>query len=395
METMLLKIAFVLMITAAAIIAMISGLTVYKNSKFKKEQKELNEILSKKGSTFSFLHKLTILPLSYLKPLEKEIMYYLNRKLNEESSYLITLHIFIPTLEGGELTEETKGFIIKLLNYLIPCEWYAAMYANSLKLDIRNNFRPLNKGEYAEDRQFILNNCQGTEFESYLFQCLETAKEIVGMSDQKIAEMMETEIQKLKAYFLFKHHPDLKIVLGSESKWRKMMLEEMGLAFEVMPANIDEKMIRENDPKKLTMALAKAKAVALIPRISDPVILITSDQVVVCDGVIMEKPETEEEAKRFLKAYNDSPAETVMSMVVTNTKTGKTAEATDVATVFFYTFFEETINELVKDPDVYSLCGAFKVSDGFEKQIQRIEGKRDSVIGLPKEITMALIEEVI
>jgi septum formation protein len=186
----------------------------------------------------------------------------------------------------------------------------------------------------------------------------------------------------------------MKIILGSESKWRKMMLEDMGIKFKVMPANIDEKAIRINDPKELTLSLARAKAAALKTQITGPAILITSDQVVVCDGVILEKPETAEQAKSFLRGYNHSPAEVVTAVVVTNLSTGKTAETVDTSTVFFYLFTEQIIEDLIKDPDVYALCGAFKVSEGFKKQIQRIEGKRDSVIGLPKDATLELIKEV-
>jgi septum formation protein len=186
----------------------------------------------------------------------------------------------------------------------------------------------------------------------------------------------------------------MKIILGSESKWRKMLLEKTGIKFEVMPANIDEKAIRLSNPKELTLALAKAKAEAIKSKVSEPAILITSDQVVVCDCEILEKPETEEQAKRFLRGYNHSPAEVVTAVVVTNLATGKTAEIVDIATVFFYLFTEEVIEELVKDPDVYTLCGAFKVSGGFEKQIQRIDGDKDSVIGLPIRVTLELIKEV-
>ena len=72
----------------------------------------------------------------------------------------------------------------------------------------------------------------------------------------------------------------MKIILGSQSKGRRHVLESMGYEFGVMSSNIDEKAIRFNDPQKLTIALAHAKADALLPRIQEPALLITSDQVV-------------------------------------------------------------------------------------------------------------------
>jgi len=55
----------------------------------------------------------------------------------------------------------------------------------------------------------------------------------------------------------------MKIILGSASARRKDILQQMGYEFEVMSANIDEKAIRFDDPKKLTLAIVNAKADAL------------------------------------------------------------------------------------------------------------------------------------
>jgi septum formation protein len=73
----------------------------------------------------------------------------------------------------------------------------------------------------------------------------------------------------------------MHIILGSQSHGRRELLSAMGYAFAVMPAHIDERTIRAEDPGALTLALAHAKADALLPHIHEPALLITSDQVVV------------------------------------------------------------------------------------------------------------------
>jgi septum formation protein len=73
----------------------------------------------------------------------------------------------------------------------------------------------------------------------------------------------------------------MHIILGSQSQGRRELLSAMGYAFAVMPANIDARVIRSEDPGVLTLALAHAKADALLPQIHEPALLITSDQVVV------------------------------------------------------------------------------------------------------------------
>jgi septum formation protein len=186
-----------------------------------------------------------------------------------------------------------------------------------------------------------------------------------------------------------------KIILGSQSQNRKKMMEEMGLDFEIMTADIDEKAIRHADPKKLVLELAKAKAAAIINRINEPAILITSDQVVTWNGKIREKPENEKEAREFLQSYNTAPAETITSVVVTKLPEGQQLGKVDVAKVYFDFFTEDEIKEIIKTGQTFSLAGGFTVyGENWEKHIKRIEGTRDSVIGLPKKITLELINKI-
>jgi len=189
----------------------------------------------------------------------------------------------------------------------------------------------------------------------------------------------------------------MKIILGSASKGRRRVLEEMGYEFEVMAADIDEKAIgsRADDPKKLTLMLAHAKAKALLPRIQEPAFLITSDQVVVWRGKILEKPENAEQAREFLRGYSEAPLDTVTAVAVCNTKTKKCAEGVDVARVVFSPIRDVAIEKFIREGDPFTHAGGFNVNDSILKNyVERIEGERESVIGLPRELTEKLLREV-
>lgn len=60
---------------------------------------------------------------------------------------------------------------------------------------------------------------------------------------------------------------NVKIILGSKSFTRKAILTEMGIAYDVVTADIDEKAIRREKPEDLVMALALAKADAIVSRL--------------------------------------------------------------------------------------------------------------------------------
>lgn len=173
------------------------------------------------------------------------------------------------------------------------------------------------------------------------------------------------------------------------------MLTEMGLEFEIMSADIDEKAIRFSDPRKLTLILANAKADALLKRIQEPAILITGDQVVAWNGQILEKPETIDEAGKFLRGYNQFPAKTVTAVVVVNTQTGQRVEVVNEVEVVFKFISEEVIADMLKDPQILSMAGGFSVVDCVKRQlIEHMIGPIDSVVGLPKELTRQLIQRV-
>ncbi|TSC74975.1 MAG: septum formation protein [Parcubacteria group bacterium Gr01-1014_30] len=171
----------------------------------------------------------------------------------------------------------------------------------------------------------------------------------------------------------------------------------MGYEFKVMVADIDEKAVRFGDPKKLTLALAKAKADALLPKIREDAILITADQVIICNGVILEKPRDAREAEEFLRGYNKYPAEAVTAVVALNTANKKRSEGVDIAKVYFRPLAEEKIRKWAASNVVLTCAGGFCINDPSFKEAdfyERVEGDIDSVAGLPKALTERLIKEV-
>ena len=188
----------------------------------------------------------------------------------------------------------------------------------------------------------------------------------------------------------------MKIILGSQSKWRQDILKRMGYDFETMAPEIDEKAIRFDDPKRLALALANAKADALVPKIKEEAILITSDQVDVCNGEIREKPRDAPEAREFLRSYNKYPVETVTAVVAANTANQKRKEGLDIAVVYFRPLLERKISELIASGCVFSCAGGFCINHpAFKGLIERVEGEVDSVAGLPPKLTEKLIHETL
>ncbi|XP_020243131.1 maf-like protein DDB_G0281937 isoform X2 [Asparagus officinalis] len=187
-----------------------------------------------------------------------------------------------------------------------------------------------------------------------------------------------------------------KIILGSSSASRRRILSDMGFNFTIMSADIDEKEIRMEKPEELVMALAEAKADAIMGRLqmsdftkdeAEPTLLITADQVVVHGGMIREKPSGAEEARAFIK---------VGSILVTNLKTGVRKEGWDKAEIYFHKIPDEIIENLIKEGDVLYVAGGLMVEHPLTSPfVEAVVGTIDSVMGLPKALTERLTREAL
>ena len=65
----------------------------------------------------------------------------------------------------------------------------------------------------------------------------------------------------------------MRIVLASESQFRKRAMDLLGLPYETRPSQIDEKAIRDDDPAQLTRKLAEAKAQKIAAECPDAIIV--------------------------------------------------------------------------------------------------------------------------
>ncbi|KAL2242013.1 UNVERIFIED_CONTAM: 7-methyl-GTP pyrophosphatase [Sesamum indicum] len=256
----------------------------------------------------------------------------------------------------------------------------------------------------------------------------------------------------------------LQIILGSSSVARKKILADMGFEFTTMSADIDEKAIRKEKPEDLVTALAEAKANAIVGKLknvenqekdakptlviaadtvenvqpkrhgkedAEPTLLITCDQlhvffcltlnkndleVVVYEGMIREKPSSEEEAREFIKGYSGSHAATLSSVLVTNLSTGLRKGDWDKVEIHFHDIPEQIIDNLIKEGNVLNVAGGLIIEHPlvlpYVKEVvveapagkqwmslggsmRNMVGGTDSVMGLPKELTRRLMKEVL
>lgn len=185
----------------------------------------------------------------------------------------------------------------------------------------------------------------------------------------------------------------MKLILGSSSKYRKNLMEKAGYVFDVVIPDIDEKLVKTDDPYKRPLILANTKADNLISKIIEPALLITSDSVAVCNGKLREKPESEDKAREFLREYSAGVApECVTAFVIYNTITKERYEGIDKAQVFFNPFPDSVIEDFIKVGDPLGRAGGFGIQHPLlAPYVRKIEGEEETIVGMPIHLLKKLL----
>jgi septum formation protein len=183
----------------------------------------------------------------------------------------------------------------------------------------------------------------------------------------------------------------MKIVLASESPFRRRAMDMLGLAYETRPSRIDEKTIREHNPVELTRKLAEAKAWKIADECPDAVI-VSGDAVVSKAEKIYEKPRSLAEATQFLGDLSGSEFQFVTSLAVIHSPTRRILSDVGVSDITFRPLLEREIEAYVNSYAVLNYAGAFE-SDAVLKFADRISGSYNFVTALPVSRLIVMLRE--
>ena len=185
----------------------------------------------------------------------------------------------------------------------------------------------------------------------------------------------------------------MQIVLASSSSIRKQILSNY-MEFTTISPNIDEKAIRHEDPKLLTLQIANAKMEAVQNKCPNSIV-ICLDQVILVNNKILEKPESIEEAKEFITNYNTYPAECISGLVIKNTKTNEKRECTVVAIQEFKGGLTSSIiDKIIKGKDCFWCAGALMIEHPLLQPFLIKNDYPEAIMGLPIKEVMQFIGEL-
>lgn len=176
-----------------------------------------------------------------------------------------------------------------------------------------------------------------------------------------------------------------KIILASGSKQRKLIMDSLGVDYVVIPADIDEKAIRDENLKLRAEKIARAKAEEVLK--GNEGIIIAADTFVVCEGKMLEKPNSLEEAKEMLQIQIKNKIEVYTGFCYIDKTNGIDFSDTSITSLYFREISEDELNNFVENNPVLQWAGGFCSLYPYQSTfIKRFEGSLTGVNGLPADL---------
>lgn len=175
------------------------------------------------------------------------------------------------------------------------------------------------------------------------------------------------------------------LILASGSPRRRELLAEAGIPFAVHPSDADETLDPALSPEGNALALAFKKADAVAHRFPDDVTLAADTMVVLGDDIIG-KPVDEADARSMLARLSGETHVVVTGVALVRPADRLRWSGAAVSRVTFRPVAAAAIAAYVATGEPMDKAGGYAIQGGAAGWIERFEGSRTNIIGLPMEL---------
>ncbi len=186
----------------------------------------------------------------------------------------------------------------------------------------------------------------------------------------------------------------VKLILASNSPRRKKILTDLGLDFEVIPSNYDEKLATDTFSYEIIEDLATQKALDVVRRVGKDELVIGADTVVILRNKILGKPHSKEEAFDMLRELSGNTHSVVTAICGINTKTNRAALLSTTSYVRFKELTDEMIHYYIDNFNPLDKAGSYGIQELPPNFLDKYEGSFENIIGLSPESVTAVLEQL-
>lgn len=175
----------------------------------------------------------------------------------------------------------------------------------------------------------------------------------------------------------------MKLILASASPRRAEVLRAAGIAFEVLPADVDESPQPSEGPGELVARLAEAKARSAAARAASPAILVGADTAVVMDAKTLGKPASADDARRMLRLLSGRTHSVITGLALVRLPGGESRREQETTRVTFAPLTDREIEDYVASGEPFDKAGAYAIQGLGGRFVTRVEGCYSNVVGMP------------
>jgi septum formation protein len=181
---------------------------------------------------------------------------------------------------------------------------------------------------------------------------------------------------------------DNALLLASASPRRAELLTAAGIAFDVQPADVDERVLDGETPEGYVRRIAESKARTISARFPNRLVL-GADTTVVVDALILGKPQDELDARRMLSALSGRTHQVLTGVCIAGA--GHFEMAVSRTAVEFAALDADEIDEYVSTGEPMDKAGAYAIQGLASRFVTRIDGSYSNVVGLPVALVHAML----
>ncbi len=207
-----------------------------------------------------------------------------------------------------------------------------------------------------------------------------------------------------------------QLVLASASPRRKELLERIGFAVKIVPAEIEEIMEPEEDPTEFVKRMSRTKVLSVVNRLKGTMAppaetqgqqtvgskkregpdrwVVGADTIVVVDGEIMGKPGSPDEAFDMLQKLSGRDHTVVTGFCIFDLLKNKEGIQAVVSNVRFKRMSRREIEKYLSVGESTDKAGAYGIQGVGSYLIDSIVGSYTNVVGLPLCQLMEMFEEM-
>lgn len=175
-----------------------------------------------------------------------------------------------------------------------------------------------------------------------------------------------------------------RLILASGSRYRRNLLERLGLPFEVMMPNVDEAPAAGEDAERTARRLAEHKARAVALKTGGRGLIIGSDQVAVVEGIRLGKPGSRVAAFRQLQTMRGQRTMFHTAVCLLNPDSGSLQTASVPTSVILRDLTDVQIDRYLAVDQPYDCAGSARIEClGIALAAQVESSDPTALIGLP------------